>query len=129
MDDLKPPRCIGHVPDALTLAARFEMFARDHTPDGWPAVRQSDLNAAAWHLRRMHDIQIARERELPELQAARGLLEAAAAEGCRPHATQSEIRAAREQFGSDLTQIDEDALVSRTETGVWVQAWVLVEGD
>ena len=81
MDDAKPPRCIGPVPDALTLAARFELFARDHAPDGWPAVRQSELNAAAWHLRRMHDIQIARERELPELEMIRAILATAASTG------------------------------------------------
>ena len=43
------------MPAALRLAELFELFAIDHEPDGWPGVRQAELNEAAAELRRLHD--------------------------------------------------------------------------
>ena len=37
-------------PEALAIAVIFKDFAIDHTPDGWPAVKQMHLNAAAAEL-------------------------------------------------------------------------------
>lgn len=56
-------------PEALAIAVIFNDFAIDHTPDGWPAVKQMHLNAAAAELERQHaEIehltgQLAREQE------------------------------------------------------------------
>jgi len=41
-------------PEALAIAVIFKDFAIDHTPDGWPAVKQMHLNAAAAELERQH---------------------------------------------------------------------------
>ncbi|MBC6714766.1 hypothetical protein H9Q09_01020 [Aurantimonas sp. DM33-3] len=41
-------------------------------------------------------------------------------------ATDDEVHAAREQYGSDEINIDEGAEASRGNDGTWVQAWVLV---
>ena len=40
--------------NALLIAVIFKDFAIDHTPDGWPAVKQMHLNAAAAELERQH---------------------------------------------------------------------------
>ena len=40
--------------NALLIAVIFEDFEIDHTPDGWPAVKQMHLSAAAVELRRQH---------------------------------------------------------------------------
>lgn len=39
-------------------------------------------------------------------------------------ATPAQLERARLLYGEDDVQIDEDAVVSETEDGVWVQAWV-----
>ncbi len=36
----------------------------------------------------------------------------------------SEIENARSTYGSDEIEIDDDALCSRADDGIWVQAWV-----
>lgn len=41
-------------PEALAIAVIFKDFAIDHTPDGWPAVKQMHLSAAAAELERQH---------------------------------------------------------------------------
>ena len=41
-------------------------------------------------------------------------------------ATPEERSAAQDEHGSDDIEIDDDALASRTDEGVWVQAWVYV---
>ena len=43
-------------PEALRIAYCFEGFAIDHTPNGWPAIRQQQLNEAAAELRRLHEV-------------------------------------------------------------------------
>ena len=56
-------------PEALAIAVIFKDFEIDHTPDGWPAVKQMHLSAAATELRKQHaEIerltgQLAREQE------------------------------------------------------------------
>lgn len=40
-------------PEALRLAALFERYALDHAPDGWPAIQQRELTAAAAELRQL----------------------------------------------------------------------------
>ena len=58
-------------PEALRIAYCFEGFAIDHTPNGWPAIRQQQLNEAAAELRRLHEVN----RELLEaLKLADALL-------------------------------------------------------
>jgi hypothetical protein len=42
-------------------------------------------------------------------------------------ATPEELRAARDEYANDDVAIDDDAAVSRTDTGAWVQAWVYIE--
>lgn len=44
-------------------------------------------------------------------------------------AAPAEIRAAQNIYGADSVQIDNDAMVSRTDDGggVWVQAWVYLD--
>lgn len=42
-------------------------------------------------------------------------------------ASPQEIRAAREGYASDDIDIDEPAIASRTDDGLWVQAWVWLE--
>lgn len=42
------------------------------------------------------------------------------------HATRDEIDEARSLYERDDVNIDDDALVSRADEGVWVQAWVWV---
>lgn len=44
-------------------------------------------------------------------------------------ATQAEIDAAVNVWGQDDLSIDSDAKASRTDSGVWVQAWVFVPND
>lgn len=41
--------------NARLIAMIFEDFEIDHTPDGWPAVKQMHLSAAAKELRRLAD--------------------------------------------------------------------------
>lgn len=41
-------------PEALAIAVIFKDFEIDHTPDGWPAVKQMHLSAAAAELERQH---------------------------------------------------------------------------
>lgn len=41
-------------PEALAISVIFKDFEIDHTPDGWPAVKQMHLNAAAAELERQH---------------------------------------------------------------------------
>lgn len=41
-------------------------------------------------------------------------------------ATDQEIVAAREQYGSDDVEVDHNALASDADHGTWVQAWVWV---
>lgn len=41
--------------NARLIAIIFEDFEIDHTPDGWPAVKQMHLSAAAKELRRLAD--------------------------------------------------------------------------
>lgn len=50
--------------EATSIATIFEDFAIDHTPDGWPAVQQMHLNAAAAELRRL---QTAEDEQLTAL--------------------------------------------------------------
>jgi hypothetical protein len=40
--------------EALRLAVRFEIYAQDHEPDGWPAIQTKELTNAAAELRRLH---------------------------------------------------------------------------
>ena len=40
-------------PEALRLAALFERYAIDLAPDGWPAIQQRELTAAAAELRQL----------------------------------------------------------------------------
>ena len=54
--------------EATSIATIFEDFAIDHTPDGWPAVKQMHLNAAAAELRRL---QAAEDELLTALGACR----------------------------------------------------------
>lgn len=39
--------------EATSIATIFEDFCIDHTPDGWPPVKQMHLTAAAAELRRL----------------------------------------------------------------------------
>ena len=55
----------GAQDEALRLAALFELYAIDYEPDGWPAIRQRELTAAAAELRRLH----ARVQELERAAA------------------------------------------------------------
>lgn len=41
--------------NALELAECFELYAIDHNPDGFPAIRQGTLNSAAEMLRKQHE--------------------------------------------------------------------------
>lgn len=41
--------------NALEIAECFELYACDHKPDGWPAIRQGTLDEAAAMLRRQHE--------------------------------------------------------------------------
>lgn len=41
-------------PEALAIAVIFKDFEIDHTPDGWPAIKQMHLSAAAAELERQH---------------------------------------------------------------------------
>ena len=56
-------------PEAIAIAVIFEDFEIDHTPNGWPAVKQMHLSAAATELRKQHSEierltgQLAREQE------------------------------------------------------------------
>ena len=65
--DGTPPRCAAGsteskvntttatpTPEALAIAVIFKDFEIDHTPDGWPAVKQMHLSAAAAELERQH---------------------------------------------------------------------------
>lgn len=72
------------------------------------------------------------ERELVEMEAYQAEHLGMYGDGCQaqhgviPAATRSEILLAREAYGSDDVQIDDNALASRAEdgSGVWVSAWV-----
>lgn len=41
--------------NAIQIADSFDLFAVDHTPDGWPAVQQKQLTEAALMLRKQHE--------------------------------------------------------------------------
>lgn len=41
-------------------------------------------------------------------------------------ATPQEVKVARELYADDDINIDDDAAVSRTDDGAWVQAWVFI---
>ena len=41
--------------NALEIAECFDLYAIDHTPEGWPAIRQDTLNKTAALLRRQHE--------------------------------------------------------------------------
>ena len=41
--------------NAIQIADSFDLFAIDHTPDGWPAVKQIQLTEAALMLRKQHE--------------------------------------------------------------------------
>ena len=41
--------------NAIQIADSFDLFAIDHTPDGWPAVQQIQLTEAALMLRKQHE--------------------------------------------------------------------------
>ena len=45
----------------------------------------------------------------------------------RTPATKKEIQDARNMHHCDEVNIDDDALASRADTGVWVQAWVWLD--
>ena len=60
------------MPAALRLAELFELFAIDHEPDGWPGVRQAELNEAAAELRRLHAEYEALRSAIRKLHAAKG---------------------------------------------------------
>lgn len=61
---------------ALRMADRFEGFAIDHMPEGWPGVRQHELSAAALHLRKLHaenaDLYAEIERAIDTRDTAEG---------------------------------------------------------
>lgn len=42
-------------------------------------------------------------------------------------ATEEQIAAARDEYGSDDIQIDSDAQISEADDGYWVQAWVWID--
>ena len=42
-------------------------------------------------------------------------------------ATLAEISQARETYGSNELEVDDNALASRTDDGAWIQAWVWVD--
>jgi len=44
-------------------------------------------------------------------------------------ATDAEMDKAREMYQTDDIQIDENAEVSPSGDGTWIQAWVLIPGD
>ena len=47
-----------------------------------------------------------------------------------PPATDAEIERARRLYGTEAVQIDNDAVTSRTDGGVWVSAWLyLADSD
>ena len=52
VEKMQEPHAAGHE-NAARIAERFEFFALDHAPHGWPAVQQFQLNEAAAALRRL----------------------------------------------------------------------------
>lgn len=78
-------------PEALAIAVIFKDFAIDHTPDGWPAVKQMHLNAAAAELERQH-------AEIERLTAANEALKAERARSGLAHrkAVQEAVREAED---------------------------------
>lgn len=44
-------------------------------------------------------------------------------------ADQEEIDLARNEYGSDEVEIDDDATTSRSDDGTWVSAWVWLSND
>lgn len=44
-------------------------------------------------------------------------------------ATDDEIRQARELYGSDEIEIDDNAAASRADEGIWVAAWVWLSAE
>lgn len=66
---LPDDRVLASEADALTIAANFKRFAQDHAPDGWPAVQQRELDAAARCLLDQH-AEIARLKgQQPQAEA------------------------------------------------------------
>ena len=45
------------------------------------------------------------------------------------NATAEQIQRARDEYQTDDINIDDDANVSPTESGVWVQAWVWLHNE
>lgn len=41
--------------NAIQIAESFDLFAADHTPEGWPPVQQRHLTEAALMLRKQHE--------------------------------------------------------------------------
>ena len=79
-------------PEALAIAVIFKDFAIDHTPDGWPAVKQMHLSAAAAELERQH-------AEIEALKAERarsGLAHRMAVQRCVHAAVAEAVAAERE---------------------------------
>ena len=54
---------------ALKIAECFELYACDHKPDGWPAIRQGTLNEAAAMLRRQHEAIVELRGAIEESQS------------------------------------------------------------
>ena len=53
--------------NAIQIADSFDLFAVDHTPDGWPAVQQKQLTEAALMLRKQHEAIVNLRETLREL--------------------------------------------------------------
>ena len=100
-------------PEALAIAVIFKDFAIDHTPDGWPAVKQMHLNAAAAELERQH-AEI--ERLTAENEAVQDAVsDAVAAERDRLCAA---IKAADDKASDDDYMLDSDDCISVIR-GTW----------
>ena len=86
-------------PEALAIAVIFKDFEIDHTPDGWPAVKQMHLSAAAAELERQH-------AEIEALKAERarsGLAHRMAVQRC-VHAAVAEAVAAEREACAELME-------------------------
>lgn len=54
--------------NALQIADSFDLYAADHTPDGWPAVQQKQLTEAALMLRKQHEAVVKLRKVLDNLK-------------------------------------------------------------
>ncbi len=121
-------------PEALAIAVIFKDFEIDHTPDGWPAVKQMHLSAAAAELERQHaeierlTAELEKERtarqgaqlRIEELQAH---LVRADAERCKAVAAERErlcalIKAADDKASEGDYMLDSDDCISVIK-GTW----------